>query len=114
MPRLNFSTLFTANATIDPIAVANWQYRYVPWPAKVVVCLRSTTAGNRMSLFAGALNLVQESPVPAGGTIGVTPTPFNAPVIEEEVAAGDQLTMPIREVLAGTPTVDGFIDLIPL
>jgi hypothetical protein len=114
VPRLQFSRAFTANQTIEIVGDQNWQYQYVPWAAKLIICVRATTNGLVMTVNAGALTLVQQSFVPGGGTIGTTPTAFNSPVIEEMVAAGDRLSVSFRETLGGTPTLDGWLDLVPL
>lgn len=114
MPRLNISQALTANQQLEVIGAAGWQYQYVPWPAKVVLCLRATTINVRQSLNAGALTLLQDSILPGGGTAGNTPTAFNSPIVEEEVAAGDRLSLVLRETAGAVATVDGFIDLIPL
>jgi len=47
--------------------------------------------------------------VQAGGTIGVIPNPLNTSAYTWIGAAGDRLKASIREILAGTPTVDGVI-----
>ena len=110
MPRLNFTTVLAANVPQNPLT--GWQYEYVPWPAKVVICTRSTTANTKQTLSAGSTQLIESSPVPAGGTAGQTPTPFNSPVIEEYAAAGDRLKMTLVDT--GAATVDGFVDVQPI
>jgi hypothetical protein len=108
MPQLHFSTLFTANQLgVNPIA--GWQYEYLPWPAQVIILLRSTTAGNRMTVYSGSETILERSPVQAGGTIGVTPSELNTPAISFMAAAGDRLKLVLDEVLGGTPTVDGLV-----
>lgn len=112
MPTFRFSDLFVASTTRQPLN--GWQYEYLPWPAKVTVLLRSTTAGNVVVITSGSETIVEESPVQAGGTIGVTPSPLNTPADSWIGAAGDRLKISIREILAGTPTVDGVIEVEPL
>lgn len=108
MPQLPFSTLFTANQLgVNP--VSGWQYEYLPWPAQIIILVRSTTAGNRMTVYSGSETIQERAPVQAGGTIGVTPSELNTPAISFIAAAGDRLKLVIDEVLGGTPTVDGLI-----
>jgi len=108
MPQLPFSTLFTANQLgVNPLA--GWQYEYLPWPAQVIILLRSTTTGNRVTVYSGSETIQERSPVQAGGTIGVTPSELNTPAISFLAAAGDRLKLVIDEVAGGTPTVDGII-----
>src|SRR5436190_18909579 len=108
MPQLSFSTLFTANQLgVNP--ASGWQYEYLPWPAQIIILVRSTTAGNRITVYSGSETIQERSPVQAGGTIGVTPSELNTPAISFLAAAGDRLKLVIDEVLGGTPTVDGLI-----
>ena len=112
MPTFRFTELFVASTTRQPLT--GWQYEYLPWPAKVNVLVRSTTAGNVIVITSGSETIVEESPVQAGGTIGVTPSPLNTSADSWIGAAGDRLKISIREILAGTPTVDGVIEVEPL
>jgi len=112
MPTFRFTILFVASTTRNPLT--GWQYEYLPWPAKVTVLIRSTTAGNVNTITSGSETIVEESPVQAGGTIGVTPSPLNTAADSWIGAAGDRLKINIREILAGTPTVDGVIEVEPL
>jgi len=113
MPQLPFSTLFTANQLgVNPIS--GWQYEYLPWPANVILLVRSTTTGNRMTVYSGSETIQERAVVQAGGTIGVTPSELNTPAINWIAAAGDRIKVVIDEVAGGTPTVDGLIIANPL
>lgn len=109
MPRLTISQALVANTPVDVLSA--WQYQYVPRSGKLNICLRSTTATSKFTLSSGSDTLAEQQPVPAGGTAGQTPTPFNSPVIEELVAAGDRLKLLLVDT--GAATVDGFIDYQP-
>jgi hypothetical protein len=113
MPQLSFSTLMTANQLgLNPIS--GWQYEYLPWPANVILLVRSTTTGNRMTVYSGSETIQERAPVQAGGTIGVTPSELNTPAVNWIAAAGDRIKLVIDEVSGGTPTVDGLIIANPL
>ena len=112
MPSFTFSTLMVANATITPLT--GWQYVYLPWPARVSVLVRSTLANVVQVYTSGSETIVEESPVQAGGTIGVIPSPLNTPVIAWNAAAGDLLKLTIRETAGATPTIDGIVEVVPL
>jgi len=112
MPSFYFSQLMAANGTATPLD--GWQYIYLPWPAEVKILMRSTLANVVQTVTSGSETIVEESPVQAGGTIGVTPSPLNTPVIGWFGAAGDLLKIRLRETAAGTPTVDGVIEVSPL
>jgi len=104
----------TANQT-DDRPLANWQYRRVLQASLVQVTQRSTTNGNRQTFYSGSQTIVQRAPIRGGGTAGVTPAPgFEAPVIEWISDPGDELIVSNDEVLAGTPTVDGYVVVNPV
>ncbi len=103
----------TANQLgLNPLA--GWQYEYLPWPAAVILLVRSTTTGNRLTIYSGSETIQERTPVQSGGTAGVTPSELNTPAVSFQAAAGDRLKLVIDEVLAGTPTVDGVIIVNPL
>src|SRR6266852_3660303 len=112
MPQFVWSTLMTANQLgLNPLS--GWQYEYLPWPAQVNILLRSTTTGNRVTVYTGSETIQERTPVQAGGTAGTTPSELNTPAIAFQAAAGDRLKLVIDEVSAGTPTVDGIIIVNP-
>jgi len=113
MPQFVFSTAMTANQLgLNPLS--GWQYEYVPYPATVILLVRSTTAGNRQTIFSGSETIQERVPVQAGGTAGVTPSELNTPAVSFQAAAGDRLKLVIDEVAGGTPTVDGVVILNPI
>ncbi len=112
MPRFTFSTLMVANGTIRPLD--GWQYEYLPWPAEVQVLARSTLVGVVNTYTSGSETIVEESPVQAGGTIGVIPSSLNTPIQGWYGAAGDRLKLSYRETAGTAPTIDGIIEITPL
>jgi hypothetical protein len=113
MPQFIFSTAMTANQSgLNPLS--GWQYEYIPYPASILLQGRSTTSGNRITIYSGSETIRERTPVQAGGTAGVTPSELNTPADTWLAAAGDRLKLVIDEVLAGTPTVDGMIIANPL
>lgn len=115
MPQMTFSTAMTANQLgLNPINAIGWQYEFLPWPARVVILVRSTDAAERMTVYSGSETIQEKSPVPSGGTAGQTPVDFNTPRVEFNAAAGDRLKIVIDNTGAGTPTVDGVVIVNPL
>lgn len=117
MPSFVYSQALTANQLgFDPLT--SWQFRYIPaaWASGAYcrLLVRATTVGVRLTLFSGSTNIVQRSPVQGGGTAGVTPSPLNTSVIEWRASPGDIILALHDEVLAGTPTVDGILEVEPL
>lgn len=117
MPSFPFSRAMTANQLgLNPLT--DWQFERVPnsWVngAQVGILLRATTTGVRVTIYSGSQTIVQRAPVQAGGTAGVTPSPLNTPVFDFVGAPDDKLIILLDEVAAGTPTVDGIIQVEPL
>src|SRR5262245_9934297 len=113
MPQFVFSTAMTANQLgLNPLA--GWQYEYLPWPAQVILLVRSTTTGNRITIYSGSETIQERTPVQGGGTAGVTPSELNTPAVSFQAAAGDRFKLVIDEVAAGTPTVDGVVIVNPV
>jgi len=113
MPQLNFSQALTANQLgFNP--ASGWQYEYLPWPAQVLILVRSTGLSNRITVYTGSETIQERSPVQGGGTAGVTPSELNTPAISFQAAAGDRLKFAVDEVSGLTPTVDGIIIANPL
>jgi len=113
MPTFPFSQALTANQLgFNPLA--GWQYEYLPRPSKVSLLVRSTTNGTRMTVYSGSETIQERTPIQGGGTAGVTPSPLNTVPIQFFAGAGDRLKLAIDEVLAGTPTVDGIVQVDPI
>lgn len=112
MPSFTFSQVMTANGTFRPLD--GWQYEYLPWPAEVQVLARSTLVGVVNVYTSGSETIVEESPVQAGGTIGVIPSSLNTPIQGWLAAGGDRLKLNFRETAGNTPTIDGIIEITPL
>lgn len=116
MPAIQFRRTLAANErNVDPLA--NWQYRYAPFRGMVRIGLAGTQAagGADVSIFTGSQNVVEQSPISAGQTDGVMPSPLNTPYFEFIVDAGDLISMRINE-LAGVATSDimGFVAIDPV
>ena len=112
MPSFTWSQALTANGTFRPLD--GWQYEYLPWPAEVQVLARATGVSLVAVYTSGSETIVEESPVQAGGTIGVIPSSLNTPIQGWHAAAGDRLKLNYRETAGATPTVDGIIEITPL
>ena len=113
MPQFTFSQALTANQLgFNPLS--GWQYEYLPWPASIILLVRSTDAAERLTIYSGSETIQERSPVQSGGTAGVTPTEFTTAPVSWLAAAGDRLKLVIDNTGAGTPTVDGVILANPL
>jgi len=112
MPSFTFSASVAAGATFRPLD--GWQYEYLPWSAEVTVLARATAVAMVNTYTSGSETIVEESPVQAGGTAGVIPSPLNTPVQGWNAAAGDRLKLGYRNTSAGAITIDGIIEVNPL
>ena len=112
MPSFIFSEAIAIGGSVTPLD--GWQYRYLPWPAEVTVMSRSTLVDLVQTYTSGSETIVEESPVQAGGTLGVTPAPLNTPVQGWHAAAGDLLKLKFRNTNAAANHVDGIIEIVPL
>lgn len=112
MPSFTFSQSVAAGATFNPLV--GWQYQYLPWPAEVTVLARATAIAMLQVYTSGSETIVEESPVQAGGTAGVIPSPLNTPVQGWHAAAGDLLKLNYRNTSGAAITVDGIIEAMPL
>jgi len=112
MPSFIFSQAIAANASEEPLT--GWQYVYLPWPAEVTVMARADGVGVVAVYTSGSETIVEESPVQAGGTAGVTPSPLNTPTQGWHGAGGDLLKLRYRETAGVARVVDGIIEIVPL
>jgi hypothetical protein len=115
MPQLPFTQALTASQLgFNP--VSGWQYEYLPWPAQVIILLRTTAAAGKVlfTVYSGSETIQERAPMQVGGTAGVTPSELNTPAISFQAAAGDRLKISIDETAGATPTVDGIIIVNPL
>ena len=112
MPSFTFSNSVAAGATNRPLD--GWQYEYLPWPGEVTVLARASNNGMLNVYTSGSETIVEESPVQAGGTTGVIPSPLNTPVQGWMGAAGDRLKLSYRNTSGAAIQIDGIIEVIPL
>lgn len=112
MPSFTFTQSVLAGATYLPLD--GWQYEYLPFPAMCEILLNATAVGMVGTVTSGADTLMEESPVQAGGTAGVIPSPLNTPALQDVAAAGDRLKVRVRNTTAGAVTVNGIINITPL
>jgi len=112
MPSFIYSQSVAAGATFEPLT--GWQYQYLPWPAEVNVLSRATAIAMVQVYTSGSETIVEESPVQAGGTAGVTPSSLNTPIQGWHAAAGDLLKLRYRNTSGGAVIIDGIIEVQPM
>jgi hypothetical protein len=112
MPQLNISQSIAAGAVSN--IISGWQYEYLPWPARIKLLVRATAATLKITVFSGSETIMEESPIQAGGTAGVTPSELNTAPIVWDGPAGDRLKLNVRSTDAGAQTVDAIIYAYPI
>ena len=101
---------FTRAVTTGPpyLPLSTWQFRQPAKAAVLEVFVNATATGCVQNLTTGAESIVQaECPVSAGGTAGVLPARLNTEPAVDEVDAGDELVLTVRNTTGGTITVNG-------
>jgi len=113
MPMFRFSTAVAANTNgVNPLS--GWQYEYLPWPASVILLMRTTAVGVNATTYSGSETITERCQVQSGGTAGVTPSELNTPAEAWQAAAGDRLKVLLDNTTGGSLTVDGIIIVNPL
>lgn len=108
MAALVWSQSVAAGATYRPLD--GWQYEYAPAGGQLEILHRATAVGMLCTITSGSDTLVERSPVPAGGTAGVTPSVYDVPGIMDLVAAGDRIKILYENPTGGAITVDGIVN----
>jgi len=112
MPSFTFTPVILQGATVNPLS--GWQYEYLPWPAHVTVLATSVLTDVVGTYTSGSETILEESPIQAGGTIGVIPNPLNTSAITWQAAAGDRLKLNYRETGVAPDDIQGIIEVEPL
>jgi hypothetical protein len=112
VPQLNISQSIAAGAISN--IISGWQYEYLPWPARIKLLIRAVDGTQRLTVFSGSETIMEESPIQAGGTAGVTPSELNTAPIVFDAPAGDRLKFNVRSTSAGAVTVDAIVYAYPL
>jgi len=112
MPRKVWTQSILAGAVYNPLD--GWDYEFAPWPGRLEMVHRASAVGLLSTVVSGSDRLQEEDPVPAGGTSGVTPTPFDSPALVDDFAARDRLKVSYRNPTGGTIVIDGYADITPV
>lgn len=110
MAMRTFTQSVAAGATYEPLT--GWSYQTVPVgvTAAIVKMLHNATAVGMVCTFiTGADNLLDEDPVPAGGTAGVIPSDTDVEPLVDEVRGNDFIKLRYRNTTVGAITVNGVI-----
>lgn len=103
MPYFGATASLAAGAIATPLT--NWQYRQPNFPGTLEMSCNATAVGLVHSLTTGSESIIQpETPVSAGGTIGVLPSRLNSEFIVDGILPGEEIVHTIRNTTAGAVT----------
>ncbi len=111
MPAFNWSQSVAAGATFTPLD--GWMYEQVPAAGVIEVFHNATATGVVATVTSGSDTLMEEAPIPAGGTAGVIPGRLNVEPLMDAVAPLDKLKIRYRNTSGAAITVNGQIIYTP-
>jgi len=112
VPLIQIREVMTASGTATPLSGS--QYEYLPWPAEVQFALNCSAANQVVATISSGAEILQEEAVVQIISTANVPPPFDQPQVIDIAAAGDRLKVGLRETAAATPTVFGWVRIIPL
>lgn len=108
---LPFTSSIAAGATFNPLT--DWQYETPMEDCDIELIQRATATGLVGTLSSGGDTVMQEAPVPAGGTAGQTPARINVEPVIGHGHAGQKIRLAYRNPTAGAIVIDGIIIVSP-
>jgi len=113
-----FSAAFSlaAGASVDLLNTTQgtttpWKYNRAPYDGIMEVMLRAAAVGCVARVTAGTDEIMQESPVSAGGTADVLPARLATEPITFSVVQGDVLSVLVRNTTGGAITIQATFEL---
>lgn len=111
MPTIVKRTVMTANGTAQPLA--GEQYEYLPFDANVEIAISADANGVVATVYSGTDLLQKEGPVQLG-TINVQPKYPDDFYLSDVAAAGEKLTIDLRDTSGAVRTVMTVVRLTPI
>ena len=111
MPRRVFSTSIAGGASFDPFA--DYQYRYLPWPARVRILAWTTATGVTNQVRSGSEEIQVASPVPFAAAATKVPSVFEVDPLDFAAPPGDLVSALFTNTPGAPLTVTGIVDVNP-
>jgi hypothetical protein len=111
LPTIVKRTALAANGTASPLA--GEQYEYLPFDAQVEIAISSDANGVLATVYSGTDLLQKEGPVQLG-TINVMPKYPDDFFLTDVAAAGEKLTIDLRDTSAAARVVMTVVRLTPI
>lgn len=109
MPTIRDSRSVAANSTVYPLQGS--QYEFMSQNAKVEFAIIGSAAGIQASVFSGSDVLQQAAPITVKATPALYPDDF---MIEDVAAAGERISVEIRNTTGGAITVETIVRITPV
>lgn len=116
MAFFTWSFSLAAGATQNPLDVSGsaWKYQYAPYDAICEVMNRSVATGFVAQVTSGSDEVMQRSPIQAGGTAGTLPARLTTEPVTFKVSKGDLIQINITNTGGAASNVDGSIEMTPV
>lgn len=111
MPVIQQRVVLAASGTAAPLAGS--QYEFLPFDASVEIAMQADATGVLASVFSGSDVLMQEGPVQLG-TINVMPKYPDDFYLTDVAAAGERLSIVLRDTSAAQRIVMVTVKLTPI
>lgn len=111
MPSVPFRAALAANGTATPLA--GTQYEFLPWNAQVEIGMSADATGVLATVMSGSDVLQEEAPVQVG-TINVQPKYPDDFYLQDVAAAGEKITIRLRDTSGVARVVTGVVKLTPI
>jgi len=113
MAFFTYSASLGAGATVNPLDISGntWKYNRAPYDATVEIIHNATATGIVATLTAGSDEIMQESPISAGGTAAVLPARLSVEPVTFTVKAGDVIQPRYRNTSGAGITLNFSIEM---
>jgi len=107
------STSIAAGSSLNPLEVTgtNWKYNRLPYDATVEIMHNATATGIVCIITSGSDEIMQESPISAGGTAAVLPARLSTEPVTFTGKAGDVIQPRYRNTSGGAITLNFTIEI---
>jgi hypothetical protein len=105
------SGIYTCVANTKSADLVSGTYQFIG-KGKITLAAKASATAPNVTVMVGGIALVQDQKIPYTGTAGTLS--INDNIITSQVMAGGRVEMYIREVAAGTPTVDYMLLFEPM
>lgn len=110
-PTVQVRTVMTASGVANPLVGS--QYEFLPFDANVEISVQADATGVLATVFSGSDVLMQEGPIQVGA-INVLPKYPDDYFLQDIAAAGERLSVNLRDTSGAVRTVMTTIRLTPI